>query len=832
MSKLRVDKIAAPIVQDEFTGSVYFDGTGDYLSVADSSDFAFGTEDFTIEFWRYRSSVSDTESYVTKYNNTNAEQSFWFGALSSGREDFAWYSGSSGYSIVSANNVAQVDEWGHLAAVRLNGVITLYLNGVSIGSDSSSDAAASFNDDSNPLRIGGDNYSDSTYDYHGYISNLRVCKGHAVYQGNFTPPTRELVVHRKPPKGVVQAAADNVTTLLACQSATDATLDSSGRHTITAAGNAHAQSANPGLLRRTLNLTTVTENTGSVFFDGTGDYLATEVSNDFALGTNDFTFEMWVYYESRSTGDTPAVLDSTTTTYAPLIGYIENDASTNGHAVVYISANGSSWGIASNKTFGLITAKQWYHLAISRSGSNFYLFKDGILTDSFTSSSAIHQGANQIGFGRIQSNTYFDGYISNARLCIGHAVYTKQFTPPTRELEVHGGPDDDRTVFLGLYDGENIFADKSGRHIIAAYGDRLSSPTPTATDSPIGITTVTPGLTRNVDPTAGPTFQGGAGFTSQNWLTLPKGTTTDRNRTGGRAIQGSGFNFTPSQTQINSIFYYQISSTGNALDFGDLLSAAGQIGSLGSSTRGIFAGQSNPAAGDVIQFVTIATTGNAVNFGNMTDTKWASSGAANSTRGLFAGGRQPSYRKTIDYITIAALGDAKDFGDLTATGHEMSAASSPTRAIFAGGSAPGGSISDLIDYVTIATTGNALDFGDLTSTRKVSAGVASQTRMCVGGGLNPGLDQGIEYLTISTLGNAKDFGNLTGSEGRWGLGGTSNSIRGVFGGGYDPSPVSALNTMDYITIASTGNANDFGDIGTSSGVAFATGLSDSHGGIS
>ena len=94
MSKLRVDKIAAPIIKDEFTGSVYFDGTGDYLSVADSSDFTFGTEDFTIEFWRYRSSVSDTESYVTKYNNTSAQQSFWFGALSNGREDFAWYSGS------------------------------------------------------------------------------------------------------------------------------------------------------------------------------------------------------------------------------------------------------------------------------------------------------------------------------------------------------------------------------------------------------------------------------------------------------------------------------------------------------------------------------------------------------------------------------------------------------------------------------------------------------------------------------------------------------------------------------------------------------------------
>ena len=70
------------------------------------------------------------------------------------------------------------------------------------------------------------------------------------------------------------------------------------------------------------------------------------------------------------------------------------------------------------------------------------------------------------------------GYISNLRICKGHRVYKSNFTVPTRELEVHPGPDDDRTVLLACYDGENIFADKTGRHIIAAYGDRSSSPTP------------------------------------------------------------------------------------------------------------------------------------------------------------------------------------------------------------------------------------------------------------------------------------------------------------------------------------------------------------------
>ena len=174
----------------------------------------------------------------------------------------------------------------------------------------------------------------------------------------------------------------------------------------------------------------------------------------------------------------------------------------------------------------------WYHIAVTRSGSTTRMFLNGKQTGSTTTSwDAVTGQSWHIGdrpAGATSGNYPLNGYISNLRVCKGHAVYTSDFAPPTRELEVHQGPDDDRTVLLACYDGENIFADKTGRHIIAAYGDRLSSPTPTATDSPIGITTFQPGLTRNVDPTAGPTFQGGAGFTSQNWLTLPKGTTTER----------------------------------------------------------------------------------------------------------------------------------------------------------------------------------------------------------------------------------------------------------------------------------------------------------------
>ena len=75
MAKLRVNKIAAPIVKDEFTGSVYFDGTGDYLSIPDSTDFSMGTGDFTLEGWFYFNATG-TNRLFGQRNSSAAESQF------------------------------------------------------------------------------------------------------------------------------------------------------------------------------------------------------------------------------------------------------------------------------------------------------------------------------------------------------------------------------------------------------------------------------------------------------------------------------------------------------------------------------------------------------------------------------------------------------------------------------------------------------------------------------------------------------------------------------------------------------------------------------------
>jgi len=820
MAKLRVDKIAAPIVKDEFTGSVYFDGTGDYLE-ADLSTDAIGTGEFTIEMWIYPAVTSDTDNRrlirIGPNNNANNIQILY----NAGNSKIEVDQGSN--ELVNPGTTAlSTESWSHVALTRQGtNNLKLFVNGVL-------DATATTSADISQTTVQiGDDSTLTDKGFTGYISNLRICKGHAVYTGNFTPPTRELEVHLGA-KGVVFPAADNRTVLLACQSSTDVTAEATGRHRLTANGDATAADANPGLLRKTNITSTITETTGSVFFDGSGDKLQIADSTDFEFGSNPFTIEFWVYPTAFAATDV-LVIKRDGATYAPFYLYINN-----GTLTFYSSSNGSSWDIASAYSFGhSLTLNVWQHIVLTRNGNEITAYLNGVRGNTITTSASLVDNAHPLGIGGDPGNadsSSMTGYISNLRICKGHAVYKSNFAVPTRELDVHPGPDDDRTVFLGLYDGENIFADKTGRHTIAAYGDRTSSPTPTATDSPIGITTLSPGLTREVDPTAGPTFQGGAGYTSQNWLTLPKGTTTERfpdfgavDAASARGVFGGGR--TPSY--LNTIDYITISTTGNAQDFGDLTQARGYIASSSSRTRGVFNGGGVPGAVNTQDFITISSTGDASNFGELQTARYGAGNSSSSTRGVFGGGN-PGPSNVIEFITIATTGSTQDFGDLTEARVYIGGCSSSTRGVFGGGSPSPGS--NTIDFITISSTGNAVDFGDLTQGGGGVTGCSSPTRGLFAGRIS-GSDPYtyhdiIDYITIAALGNATDFGDL--SVGAYYAAGCSSSILGVFGGLSTSSGV-FTNTIDYVTIASTGDAADFGDLSAVRGVAAA--VSNGHGGL-
>ena len=199
----------------------------------------------------------------------------------------------------------------------------------------------------------------------------------------------------------------------------------------------------------------------------------------------------------------------------------------------------------------------------------------------------------------------------------------------------------------------------------------------------------------------------------------------------------------------------------------------------------------------------------------------------NRGRGLVGGGFTPSVSGQIYSVEIASDGASSDFGDLTLARRGTGAVGSHTRGIWAGGYAPG--YQDRIDFVTFASSANAIDFGNLDFGRFESSGVSNDTRGVYGPSENPAQDQSvIQYITMATAGNATDFGDSTVATKKQAS--MNSTTRGLFAGGQDvPSPLAYYNIIDKITIASTGNAADFGDL--TQNVFMCTGVSDSTRGI-
>ena len=125
-------------------------------------------------------------------------------------------------------------------------------------------------------------------------------------------------------------------------------------------------------------------------------------------------------------------------------------------------------------------------------------------------------------------------------------------------------------------------------------------------------------------------------------------------------------------------------------------------------------------------------------------------------------------------------------------------------------------LANTIDFITIPSAGNAIDFGDLTETRGTGGAGASRTRgIWAGGDINPSPNKTsdtVDFVTISSTGNAADFGNLT-QKGGHGIAVMTNQTR-ICAAGRNAQP-GVYNIIDFATIASTGNFIDFGDLGAS-----------------
>ncbi|MDB2405816.1 fibronectin type III domain-containing protein [Alphaproteobacteria bacterium] len=286
-------------------------------------------------------------------------------------------------------------------------------------------------------------------------------------------------------------------------------------------------------------------------------------------------------------------------------------------------------------------------------------------------------------------------------------------------------------------------------------------------------------------------------------------------------------------TVYNTIDYINVNSTGNASDWGDLVTARSGGGPASNSTRGLIGAGGNTFSTSYaaqIEYLTWASQGNSVNFGAISvQRRYQTGGCSNDTRGIFACGRTSSNTgsNVMDYVTIATTGNAVDFGDyVEALRNGPAGCSSTTRGVFGGGELENSTKRNDIRYVTIATTGNTTDFGDLSSTSYALGAASSGTRgLFTGVGGGDSNSSTIRYITIDTTGNTTDFGNLTVSLRHHAS--SSNKTRAVT---QSSDHYSGGTTIDYVQIDTTGNATDFGDL-TVARVNPAA-VANAHGGLS
>lgn len=400
--------------------SNYFDGTGDYLTVPDNAALDFGTSDFTIEMWINAQNLSSIPMLFHKGTSSTgwffqtSTTTLYFGQLDSNRYT-TW--------TVSLTN----DTWYHIALTRVGAVLNVFINGVSQGAKTVTSANLS-NDNNDVLYIG--QYSNGTYLHQGYLSNYRVVKGTAVYTSNFTPPTSPLT-------------AISGTSLLTCQS--NRFIDNSTNNfAVTRNGDSRVTEFSPFAAVSRPNSPIGYYNQDNIpswsnYFDGTGDNLSiSSFSSSMSLGTSDFTIEFWVY---PSTGPN--------NNWSPFMTIGNSGGGQEIRLSQNINGTGWGWLFPNNSNnadsytgYGTLPINQWHHIAMVRSGSTLYLFRNGTQVATATSVSFNHTNTTLFRVAMPQpaySDGTFNGYISNLRIVKGTALYTSAFTPPTSQLTAVSG---------------------------------------------------------------------------------------------------------------------------------------------------------------------------------------------------------------------------------------------------------------------------------------------------------------------------------------------------------------------------------------------------------
>ena len=377
--------IATNITEPHFYGRSgaidLVDASSDRVEISPSNDFNMGTGDFTVECWIHPKSAGAADgSLFVLQTTTGGEAYFAFNySPNTGRFNIYLNTGSAGWSPTVPEDLIEYTKWNHVALVKHSNVVKLYVNGLAIGSYSHSGQVGYDASVTTICRIGGGGSSSLNL----YMQDMRIYKGVAKYTDTFTCGSPNSAVVPDSPSGV-----------------------------------AVSRKFKPSL-------------SGSVGFEGSNSKLVAPHHTDLNATNQDFCFEAFIY---------PV---GTTSNY----GYVFNkgvslqityiDSSAVSRMTCFLSNNGSDYNIVSdfNSGTGSVPLHQWSHFALVRSSGTLKWYINGIEKASTSASGTIHANTNDFNVGAYASTSYeFKGSISNARVTIGQAVYTSNFTTPTEPL--------------------------------------------------------------------------------------------------------------------------------------------------------------------------------------------------------------------------------------------------------------------------------------------------------------------------------------------------------------------------------------------------------------
>jgi hypothetical protein len=368
--------------------SGYFGGSADGLKGSITSGVTPISGDFTWEGWIYFNSLSSAQCLIGVGNSQN--------------RTILYFDNSTGLTYVVARSAANqilisqgstsgwaVNTWYHFAVVRSGNNYTIYRNGTSIASGTSSYVAS---DLTQPLTVGYSDWSTSYLFTGGYISNVRAVYGTAIV----------------PPAGGPTAPLTAVTgtSLLTLQD--NRFKDNAATpNTMTVVGSTKVQAFQPFAPAASYSAATYG---GSGYFGASTQYLTLGTNTAFNPGSGDFTFECWAY--AISSPASSSLFEGTSN------GLSVTFDATNHLAV---ANSGVAYLITDPATFSL--TNQWVHIVAVRSGTNLSLYKNGsrVATSASNSTNLVSSTQNYIGLNG--GSAYFPGYISNLRLVKGTAVY-------------------------------------------------------------------------------------------------------------------------------------------------------------------------------------------------------------------------------------------------------------------------------------------------------------------------------------------------------------------------------------------------------------------------